>query len=1706
MAKIIGYKNKLWRVIHDFQCINDDQPFTLPKGEYLFICKGGSGGYPYRDNPDVYHQVRIKSYGGVSYGVINLESEETFHAVVGGNGGDCHLLADNPQIVKGGFNGGSDGGKPVGTSWSAGCGGGGASDIRLLPYDPNEYPTYDQEGNFVEPSNPYVMLNSESPDQTGIPEGYTKYEELKVDMNNSSKVFINTEYFINDKTKVVTEIRRFRDSSGSYACLFGATSTSNNQYENFQFYTKYGRYDRMGVRYGSNQYTTVWAYPPTDQFVRITMSCDHVNVLNVKTNSNLWDASLSPSVQIPTGTIPMVIFGTNTNSSTDVFRPDDMENVNIMNSEYTPCRMKYFKIYENDVLLSNMVPCLESDTGKIGLYDTVREKFFPVYAQTGENINDIDVGPRYTRLEYLMPSQGLCQDGNYRGNTAFAIATNYIPNETTRVECDCVVFKRRRPDLYYAQMFGGRYSDNQRDFAFYSCFRHSDGNYYRPILKMFNATYMSDDPFIYNQRILLTVDTSKAQWFLNGVLKGTINVPSDATHVTFDQPISIFSGYEGGASAYGLDPSAFQLFEFKIYEGDTLVHDYVPCVSIWENVQCLYDKVTLTQLDSIQINPSYPVFIKNGPKLRSHPSIDSRIMVAGGGGGGAACDSNEYDRTSGKSIGGGTYAGPCDEEINYSGNGWLPANQSFGYSQGYAYPPIKAQYESTWSCEGYGGGGGGWYSGFTAQTTYRGSYANWTGGGGSGYVYTASSFKPPNYDPPAKYQFTDVTMLSGQSDHGEILICERITEYDLHDDDSIEFPCIGDVETLNMLPGKYRLTCYGGDGGYFVFPRQTSRGGFAQGVLNLSKQSQMFVRVGGTGYLWHNCSPYDNQNTHSFAITMMPFLAFNGGGTPHRTVDNSAQTAGGGATDIRFESDTLYHRVIVAGGGGGASSSTCRTFVNYYGSDGGGLTSGNFPFPSNDRYGNINGKSTQELAPSTYANVAGSFGYGGAGISYDDLYNYNSYPNCSSGGGGWFGGSGCQSTDSRGATGAHGGSGYVYTDSSYVVPGYQLDTSYQLTDAILTTGGNNLPYHMSKAVVDVLEISKAVIAKDEEGFKRFDSQTHQWVLLSPQPQRLTKEIFDQYYDSIYLSDEGLLNEYQLFVYDETDSIESFGIVCSLKKTTVVADTTMTSEVTNVYIDADEYDSSVYTVNTYAKRERDPVDQKLKVKVYIDIEKLQQSSEELKIYNVELTGKGGTQERTSYRYFTKEELTPALDCDPNNPCYGTLVHPNGEMEDYRDETGHIMTAQWLLPVKIGDSQLMKTEYLNTLYEAGTTDIQTVQSYLHNRLGYVVSCIRLNGTWYAQFSTINPMTKEVNLLFRKPASELTYYGRNEYIGIGGFLVDDNYFYFMISYSTRQDYDRRFLWRVDHRGQNYVSFEIPVSTVACSQICWFNEAHTKILMLLSDSRFCIFDTTTRTYETKNAAVSNMSTYDLICSDKYIAISIIESSRCKLMVYDKETFTQQCFLTLSTSTAYNGSACYHDKKFYVAAASGIWEINESDWSVVKHAFPIATSSAENYYVGKLIYVNGSLFVPGGNNSRWLYIYNIERDLFNMVYTAFQSTNLSNSSLKIPFNYRSFYVYPGGSSVMYMNYNGLAKYNFGYKYNQYLVEYNSSNVNHLHYDPGFANVTETCMIISDGVKYYPHEGSSATHIYGIDANKNDYMSAYGVKINYRAEDDEEGE
>lgn len=418
-------------------------------------------------------------------------------------------------------------------------------------------------------------------------------------------------------------------------------------------------------------------------------------------------------------------------------------------------------------------------------------------------------------------------------------------------------------------------------------------------------------------------------------------------------------------------------------------------------------------------------------------SLYARVIVAGGGGGSSSEDSLTTK------YGGGTSGGS-------SASGYGATQTSAGtnglFGQGGAATTSGTNYNY-----GSGGGGGGFYGGgacssYSDSTNYR-TY----NGGGSGYVYTSNTASnyPSGCLLNSSYYLTNAQTISGNQNfksptgdtetghvgNGYVKITKLTdTIYLSSNSDVIDFDYTGAVQSVTLNAGTYTLECWGAQGGYRYSSSYGGAGGYSIGTLSLSSKTTLYIYVGGSG----------NSVTSANSSGYYPG-GFNGGGY------RNTYKGGGGATDIRIGTDSLYSRVIVAGGGGSdGSSSQSGGYAGGTSGARGSFGYGSYGYGGNQTatYSSLNAIASQGTNNNS-SDCAAGFGFGGFGC-------YSSSGYGGAGGGGWYGGQGTYpdgSGDDDGGGG--GGSGYVYTSStaSNYPSGCLLNSSYYLTNA-QTIAGN----------------------------------------------------------------------------------------------------------------------------------------------------------------------------------------------------------------------------------------------------------------------------------------------------------------------------------------------------------------------------------------------------------------------------------------------------------------------------------------------------------------------------------------------------------------------------------------------------------------------------------------------------------------------------
>ena len=226
----------------------------------------------------------------------------------------------------------------------------------------------------------------------------------------------------------------------------------------------------------------------------------------------------------------------------------------------------YIKVYRSGTLVRDYVPCVRNSDGVAGLYDKVENKFYTNSGtgSFGSGATTGDVVEEYQRVEHL----------DFTGSQY--INTGIIPTANTKVE---TTFKTSTNSRW---LFGSRTSTSATNiYAVY--FNSATLLWYQ--IRMSGDAKSVDNYF--NKISYLT--TTRSEFILNG--KTTSGFGTDALGSS-TWPMYIGSVNTAG-KADGTSGRHFvgELYSFKIWDGTTLVRDFVPVVRSRDGVAGLYDMV-----------------------------------------------------------------------------------------------------------------------------------------------------------------------------------------------------------------------------------------------------------------------------------------------------------------------------------------------------------------------------------------------------------------------------------------------------------------------------------------------------------------------------------------------------------------------------------------------------------------------------------------------------------------------------------------------------------------------------------------------------------------------------------------------------------------------------------------------------------------------------------------------------------------------------------------------------------------------------------------------------------------------------------------------------------------------------------------------------------------------------------------------------------
>jgi hypothetical protein len=1670
--KLIGYDNALWRVEQEFSYTGEDQPFTLQPGEYLFICEGARGGKGRRDQHE---------YGAITFGEITLNETTTFHAVVGQDGGDCST--DDARAGYGGFNGGGHGGlhTNAASGYYHGAGGGGATDIRLLPYDENEYPTRGWWGDTDDdPANATLtMADFCEEDDTVYPElpddGYERIDRLYISSNN----FLDLGYTISQDVNELTIMMDLMWLDYSEHHLFDYHGSSvvgafSFEIKSFQLYGW-----MITPSSSSTTYTQISSFP-----------------LMAYQRHHLRFHIKSPTIEIYDND---VLIGTLNGAS-----PSSDSRLHLHLGRYNNNTLGFlglvhrFQVMEDNTTVIDLLPCkhsyMDGDISKTdyGFYDVIRQLDF-----VQKNAQSYFEPSLYVPLEYV---QAWATSSTTAYHSA-EINTYYIPKPNTKVTMDVVCFWEGVTSnaAKTQQLFGCGTNTSEtagsKQFTFGIRYTNSTTDYQYAYYAR-DGQLSKTNEFDYHERLHIECFEREARIYQNDTLLQTIEVP-DAGLDTATIPMYI------GSIAYGTSVTSpskqtsyvnFQVYEMTISEIDenhneTVMRHFIPAkqgvnsesIGLYDTVHHIFMQGTLW---------------KPGPRRMEHPiiqnsqSLHSRIMVAAGAGGGimtTQASSINYLQQDGISYGGGAYGTRSSQsnnsytsynsQTNY--NRYLYPTQSSGYMFGYGQTATNA---SSDTIHGSSGAGGGWYGGF-ANTPYvtSNTYTEEAGGGGSSYVLTAQSYKPTQYIPNEKYYFTHVQMHAGLAmgdlfaennashewENGHIYICKRSS---MQKNDIVVYPCTGSVMSHVLPPGKYRIKVWGGDSGSRCYMSNCAKGGFSQGVLETSDTHTLFVHVGGSGGPYPSIGNDETSKTN-IAITNCPSHMHNGGAamtdvpSSIYSFPSTMYDMSGGGSDVRIDVDDDLHRIIVAGGAGSEGA------LGTIGGFGGGTSGGD----ANGTIGTNNGPGTQ---------LEGfAFGYGESGKYYSAGYG-------GSGGGGWYGGhgttpNGSGDNDKSGA----GGSGYILTATSNKPTGYGCDNpEVYMTEESTIQGGNTLPLWHTKISIECLEIASKCLCQDAEGYKYLTEDTSvdppvkRWTLL--ESQTITPETFATY-GSGFQTDNGLLNKYKILCYAENDNVDAIDLCVIPNQQTIHVDIDNSVSILNCVID-DIYNAASFTRYCNIKRNDESNTIEIQVDHVLNDNKIYKAYQlNLNIANKAVSNDYVKLDENGNRIFKHYYF----DIDnPENLIVEERTMERKNPEDYRGADGSIQVAQWLLPV--GSNYNIPVEYYKGTLSNDTSYYWNLVLCEYERVLYMAS-VHDSTTESGSFITINTMNLIDHTTYRVHRFQLAdVYPQSDAGGIylGPMLMDEKYFYFNLSQSNSNVSPSKYaqcLVRI-----NRETFSVFVTTscddetfIGNGWMEWWDE-HT--IICLGQKSILLYDTIANMWTKYPHALngtSNATVTDWTVGNTQIIEVGTNSNNKNVSIIDKETFT--LIKTIQLANAAEPPCVCHDgdHTFYIVTKYYIYAYDETTSTIVK---TINIGSME--YPENVRYCNSSVIISQCKGKRELFIYRTdvkqydvsgnEIPAFIIVYLPWSHNNNYKipGSCYLPLVVGDVYYY-GHATLLSIPYSGYEKYKFGPKTNKQTIVLNASNADIIHCDDRFVSLLPSGIQVHEGYMRYMLEESSMEHV-----------------------------
>lgn len=247
------------------------------------------------------------------------------------------------------------------------------------------------------------------------------------------------------------------------------------------------------------------------------------------------------------------------------------------------------KIYDNDILIRNFIPCMRNSDNEVGLYDTVGEQFY-TNAGTGKFAYK-----GYTFVEYI-ESTGTqyINTGVNADDIHYSFNIDFYGYETQPKQYSRVFGYQQVGGIFLGRKFW--YGDNldinsTEELGIFNDGRHS---------VFANKDYAIVDNVEY---LLNTSPTSLIKNFSN--------------------KIAIFGAFQGNSGAIKNDSfSKIKLYNFKIYHSNNLIRNFIPAIRNSDSVIGLYDLVN----DTFYENAGTGTFVTPTSQLSGTQSLNTSLL------------------------------------------------------------------------------------------------------------------------------------------------------------------------------------------------------------------------------------------------------------------------------------------------------------------------------------------------------------------------------------------------------------------------------------------------------------------------------------------------------------------------------------------------------------------------------------------------------------------------------------------------------------------------------------------------------------------------------------------------------------------------------------------------------------------------------------------------------------------------------------------------------------------------------------------------------------------------------------------------------------------------------------------------------------------------------------------------------------------------